>query len=95
MKVLDVNNIGRSRHLCVEVEKGLELLNKGENIFEGSFDEAWRTLIRKRNEGKKYHTGCDNENKEDRCGGHYICPECKKRHKTKTGIQKHFLIHDE
>ncbi len=62
----------RSFHLCVPVEKGIELLKKGKNIWDASPATVLRELTERRAKGIKYMAGCDKENAEGRCGGHEI-----------------------
>lgn len=57
-------------HVCVPVERAIEELKKGNNIFDGTPHEALKDLLAQKAKGKKYYTGCDNENSEGRCAGH-------------------------
>jgi hypothetical protein len=52
-------------HICVPVETAIELLQQGNNLFEpASPKEVLRQLLAQKQHGKKYITGCDNENAE-------------------------------
>lgn len=42
-------------HLCVPIDKALDLLKKGENIFSGTPNEAIRDLLQAQSEGKTYY----------------------------------------
>lgn len=57
-------------HVGVNIERALELLASGKNIFTGTPSEAMRDLITARNIGCKVYTGCDNINEIGSCLGH-------------------------
>ena len=70
--------MGTSYHLCMEIDKTLEMCNsrnknerrKIQSIWDAGIDEITRECFRKQKEGKTHMTGCDNENAEGKCGGH-------------------------
>ena len=58
-------------HVCVPITKALDMLKDGNNLFEPATPlEAFGALMTSQAAGKKYYTGCDNENVEGRCAGH-------------------------
>ena len=62
-------------HICVPIERALKELEKGNNLFEPATPlEAFHDLMTALDSGKKYYTGCDNEDSEGRCQGHKSNP---------------------
>jgi len=57
-------------HICIPVEKGIELLKNGENFTTGTPQQALRVLTEYQVASKKYFTGCDNEGPDGSCNGH-------------------------
>ncbi|MFA5993342.1 MAG: hypothetical protein WC823_00110 [Parcubacteria group bacterium] len=58
-------------HICVPIDRAIEELQKGNNLFEPATpSEAFRVLIRQKEKGKKYFTGCSNEGPDGMCQGH-------------------------
>lgn len=57
-------------HICIPVEKGIELLKNGDNFTTGTPQQALRVLTEYQVAGKKYFTGCDNEDENGQCKGH-------------------------
>lgn len=57
-------------HLCVPIDRALEELQKGNNLFDGTPLEAFHALMEAQGEGKTYYSGCDNMEKDGSCGGH-------------------------
>jgi len=57
-------------HVCVLIDRALEELAKGNNLFKCSDLDALNALIQAKDQGKKYYSGCDNMNKEGKCAGH-------------------------
>jgi hypothetical protein len=59
-----------SYHICVPVDVAMEKLRDGVNFFSSSPSEAFAELVKQQEAGKKYFTGCDNEDADGRCQGH-------------------------
>ena len=58
-------------HVCVPVDKSIELLKQGDNLFAPPpVPELLKQLLAQKERGKQYITGCDRENAEGRCAGH-------------------------
>ena len=60
----------KSVHLCVAIDKALAMLKEGKNIFDGSPHQAMVDLLKAKEEGKTFYTGCDNMAKDGMCKGH-------------------------
>jgi len=61
-------------HICVPIEKALDLLEQGENVLDCTPVQAYEELTAARAEGKTYYSGCENMNEEGRCAGHPDLP---------------------
>lgn len=61
-------------HLCIPIEKALELLKKGRSPLTGTPNEQLRVLTEARAAGKKYFAGCDMEDVQGLCAGHSDSP---------------------
>lgn len=59
-------------HICIPIDRAMQELAKGNNLFTGTDLEAFTSLTDALNEGKTYYSGCDNMNADGRCAGHKI-----------------------
>ena len=57
-------------HFCIIIDDEINRIAKGKGCLTGSTEEQMRELIKAKDEGKTYFTGCDNMNDEGRCAGH-------------------------
>lgn len=60
----------RTSHLCIPVAKAWELMSQGKNIWDIPVAEVSYQLNLHTKQGKKYITGCDNEDENGMCAGH-------------------------
>lgn len=65
-------------HICIPIDVVIESIVKGgkkgrkrmEMILNNDYNTILKQMFRLQNQGKKYFTGCDNEDIEGRCAGH-------------------------
>lgn len=59
-----------SWHICVPLDRVEQLIRDGQNIFDATPEDVLEDVKQRREEGKGYLTGCDNEDSSGRCAGH-------------------------
>lgn len=63
--------MGKTFHLSVSLDRALEFLKEGKNLFSPTPVDGVRIAIGERmSMGKEYITGCGNENEQGMCAGH-------------------------
>ena len=63
--------MARSFHLAVGIDRAIEELKKGNNLFEPSTPaEVLKDLLEDKKKGHKYYTHCNNRTAEGMCAGH-------------------------
>lgn len=68
-----MNELPHKVHICVDIDAAIEHIKKGKpnfsNVSPGEFLKALKAQKKK---GKRWFTGCDNEDDEGQCKGHEI-----------------------
>ena len=57
-------------HICIPIDKALTLLENGKNMFNVPSHQAYLELIKRKEAGKQYMSGCDKEDSTGMCQGH-------------------------
>ncbi len=57
-------------HICIPIEKALQMLAQGKSVLTGNPLDQFHALIEAKEQGKKYYCGCDNVDSNGMCKGH-------------------------
>lgn len=57
-------------HVCVGIDRALQELQRGNNLFDGTPLQAFHNLMEAKGRSHIYYTGCDNVDAAGRCKGH-------------------------